>query len=507
VLDKNKSLTHECGCGCVDCTCGKRNRFFRGKRMKADDFAIEQLYGIERRRIVNRHVIGTGIVSGFPIAKEPLAVGPGFAIDEHGREIVLAHLTELGRDNLFLIGTDASSCRTEGFDQIDPASEYVLSIHYAERRFGDVDLHGGCGCEKPEKNYICETAVFSLKAVDHCPCGEKPCDWKCECPPEPERPPEHERPDPHQQPPKAEIDRLAPKATLTDQQRREGVERPNRINEMLEQLRRDHWKLPPGHHVADPCAGRGPHRCVCGRLTDQPVECGHAALCNWNGYDIDPGDGVALACVRVRTTGDRCKPVVITVTDDCRPRRFVKSNELLYDFIRGCDLTHISWISWDSWHRRVDPVPWDQFAAMFHKNGVTDFVVVFSSPVRKDTIRFDSVVMEIFTREPGTGWRIAKRIPIREFEMEPGPSTMTRYLRPIVRTKWAADEEGEEGESWFSEGNFEVRIQVDGNGILDCHDQAVDADALGVRATPTGDGVAGGLFSSSFSVSARPFDR
>ena len=41
-----------------DCPSGTRNRFFRGKRMKAEDFAKEQHYFVERRRHINRAVLG-----------------------------------------------------------------------------------------------------------------------------------------------------------------------------------------------------------------------------------------------------------------------------------------------------------------------------------------------------------------------------------------------------------------------------------------------------------------
>ena len=35
----------------------------------------------------------------------------------------------------------------------------------------------------------------------------------------------------------------------------------------------------------------------------------------------------------------------------CGPRRLVKRNDLLFDLIRGCDLTRISAIGWRDWHR------------------------------------------------------------------------------------------------------------------------------------------------------------
>jgi hypothetical protein len=62
--------THEANCVCSDCASGKRNRYFRSKRLKAEEFSIEQAYGIERRRLLNRSVVGWGVVRGFSLEQE-----------------------------------------------------------------------------------------------------------------------------------------------------------------------------------------------------------------------------------------------------------------------------------------------------------------------------------------------------------------------------------------------------------------------------------------------------
>ena len=193
-----------------DCRAGTRNRYFRGKTMKADDFEKEQRYFIGRRRLITRSVLGWGVVYGLavegsrsepgrrtrrtivlrgsvagrntsaaeqknqadedanydapaPKCAEPKAigVGAGLALDRHGREIDLRGKRSLGVNNTFLVEEDASGCRTRPLEKRAPG-RYLLSIHYAERRFGDASLPDGCGCDDPEKNYVCETAVFSL---------------------------------------------------------------------------------------------------------------------------------------------------------------------------------------------------------------------------------------------------------------------------------------------------------------------------------------------------------
>ena len=521
MLDKNTSLKHECGCGCTDCTCGKRNRFFRGKRMKADDFEIEQLYSIERRRIINRSVIGTGVVNGFQMWPGAAAsVEPGFAIDELGREIVLAHAAKLGPDNLFLVATGASGCRTLPLNEAKADTHYLLSIHYAERRYGDADVHGGCGCEKPEKNYLCETGVFSLTEVcEPCPCGEKPCDWHCECRTAPDscdqvRPPDTHTP--HQTP--GTLPHPSEKAEdLTD--------RTRAIEEAIKLLRED-GDLPPPElfervpqeqpFIPNNRGGRGPHGCLCHRLMEQEVDCSHPALCDWNGYFIDPKHGVALACVTITRKEDKCDPVGITVVDPCGPRHFIKSNELLYDFIRGCDLTHISWVSWHAWHRRREMMPWQLFASLFYKNqndndpnnGKTAFVVRFSAPVCIDTIRYDSVVMRAITIEQPTDWRLTRRIPIVRFDYAPHDSAglipgTTDQIRIYVSPDWI-DDEIHGKSSWLTGFGFEIEFELDGFGILDCHRQPIDAEAIGLEAFPTGNGSPGGMYRSAFRVLPKP---
>ncbi len=498
MLDKNKSLTHECGCVSSDCVCGKRNRFFRGKRMKADDFEIEQAYGIERRRIINRSVIGAGVVNGFAMTKGLSDVGPGFALDKHGREIVLEHSTKFGPGNVVLIAPSGSGCRTLPLDQARPKRQYLLSVHYAERRYGEANLPGGCGCDKPEHNYVCETAVFSLMEVHGpCPCGEKPCHRTCEC-------------------------GITDSCEHKPEEKTEDGRTKAEVEAYLKAEAEANWKveLPPpekpDRRDLHANRGRGPHACLCHWLMDAPVDCSHPALCEWNGYWIDPAAGVALACVTITKIDDECHPFDIEVEDPCGPRDFVKSNDLLYDFIRGCDLTHISWVSWHYWHRHRDPMPWKVFAAAFDKPDPdenappvkTRFVVRFSAPVMADSIRFDSVAMRAATIEQSTDWRLVRRIPIVKLDLAPHgtavlPAGTTNQLQIYVDADWVKDEITG-GSSWLTWDVFEIEIEVYGDGILDCHRLALDGEAIGVDAYPSGNGSPGGIYRSCFRVEPKP---
>lgn len=547
MLDKNKSLTHDCGCGCGSegCDCGKRNRFFRGKRMKAEDFEIEQAYGIERRRIVNRSVIGSGVVNGFEMTKGKSKIGPGFALDSHGREIVLAHSAVLDPDHVFLMAPGTTGCRTLPLDQARPRGRYLLSVHYAERQFGEAHLRGDCGCDKPQHNYVCETAVFSLVEIHGpCPCGEEPCHRTCECaitdacgrPRQPERDDDPKYPDPKYPDPKypdpkypdpKNPDLPRPKVPISEKDR-----------ELLEEKLRSHEirEVPPPDDLAAHAhaslrdrilthteRGRGPHACVCHWLMHEPVDCSKPPLCEWRGYLIDPSDGVPLACVTLERTSDECRPIEIDVVDPCGPRRFVKNNDLLYDFIRGCDLSHISWVSWHFWHRHPTAMPWKLFAALFDKVAdvaegeepppvKTMFVVRFSAPVIKDTILFDSVAMRVATIEQSTDWRLVRRVPIVKLDLSPYGSTAlppgtTNQLQIFVDPDWVRDEIASHSSSWLTWDVFEVEIEVYGDGILDCHHLALDGEALGLEPFPSGNGSPGGTYRSSFRVEPKPSKR
>ena len=480
-----------------DCGAGPRNRYFRGKTMKADDFDKEQRYFIGRRRLITRSVLGWGVVNGLavegsrdepgdrpandyeaePAAEsadrstsdqshqqdrnstyvfrprkcrdpKPIAVGAGLALDRNGREIDLRSQRTLEIGNTFLVEEYAGGdCRTIPLDTLTPG-RYELSIHYAERTFGDAKIPDACGCDDPQKNYVCETAVFSLRtiATRRCPCGEEPCSRTCRC------------------------------------------------------------------GAASSCGhgGRGPHACLC-EWTAKAVDADAVRLCEWRGYRIDPAAGVPLACVVVEVRQGKCDlEIVGCIEDDCSPRRLVKNNDLLYDLIRGCDLARISWISWSQWHRSDEQMPWMHFESLFDANGSTEFVVRFSQPILKKTLKRDVITISAVTTEQATGWRIARRIPVIDVDVTPEkgylqqypelPSGTTNQMRVKVRPEWIRDEIEYGRESWLSQRDFRIEIEIYGDYILDCHGQAIDANPVGLRSAPTGNGSPGGTFRSTFRV-------
>jgi hypothetical protein len=70
----------------------KRNRYFFGKLLSAEDLEREQEYHLERQRRTNRFMHGWGVVDGLKVSVEggtKVVVSAGLAIDCAGNEIVV----------------------------------------------------------------------------------------------------------------------------------------------------------------------------------------------------------------------------------------------------------------------------------------------------------------------------------------------------------------------------------------------------------------------------------
>lgn len=444
---------HEPGCGCKNCAAVQRNRFFKGKLMKAPEFAMEQAYGIERRRLLTRELAGWGVLRGLAVSgtkdgpADEFRISAGLAIDCHGREILLCDEAVVDGRNTCVI---AENCELKSVDKLEPGS-YVLAVHYAEFLFGDAAFPAECCGTKTEKNYVCEGAIFSLRRVcGDCPCGEPPCPKCCRC----------------------------------------------------------HCGKCRGEH------GRGSHLCCWTGKADAP--CPPSKPCRWRDYDFYVDDGVDLACLHVHEPADRCHPPKGHIEDDCGPRRIVKSNDLLYDLIRGCDLTRIGCLSWGEWHRRRHRVPWEEFLrklkgeephALENEVRITGFEVAFTGPVKNETVRPDCFALKFTV---GRNWRETHSVEIVEVilsgRLEHDPPETSRRATLCV-----SDESFEDltchGSRIRREG-AEVCIEVRGDYILDCYEQAVDANAHGFAlhgdwcedVRPSGNGTPGGTLVSTFRV-------
>jgi hypothetical protein len=75
-----------------------RNHYFYGQLLGVQSLELETAYTIRQRRLLNRLVLGYGVVCGLDVQLTPdgdeIVITPGLAIDRHGREIIVARRTD-----------------------------------------------------------------------------------------------------------------------------------------------------------------------------------------------------------------------------------------------------------------------------------------------------------------------------------------------------------------------------------------------------------------------------
>jgi hypothetical protein len=261
---------------------------------------------------------------------------------------------------------------------------------------------------------------------------------------------------------------------------------------------------------------RGGCQCLCDYLSELDCNPDCEKLCVIEEpcarIRVDLDHGVPLACVKLEVDECGCWSFCEEI-EACGPRRLVKRNDVLFDLIRGCDLTRISKIGWAPWHRARRPVPWLDFAKSFGDTGpegcyvTADYWVEFSRPVRADTVRADCFSMTILVPEDEGGWLTPMRVPILGVETNEGdpdiPAGHVTRATMMVDSDWV-DDAVRARHSVFADDATSVEIEVLGDYMVDCNGQTVDANAAGLIAAPTGKGVPGDRLISKFAVEARP---
>ena len=160
----------------------KRNRYFTGKYMTADDFSAEQAYFLNRLWLHNRLHHGWGIVSGLRVLPHPrsdcvhewVVVRAGIAIDCYGRELILEKDTPIQLPKV--------------------VPEGILVIQYQEKEieYGPILYsEDGCSPTREEANQICEIAELKIIPLTEIskgcwphlgPAGDSSCRNDCDDP-------------------------------------------------------------------------------------------------------------------------------------------------------------------------------------------------------------------------------------------------------------------------------------------------------------------------------------
>ncbi|WP_052350526.1 hypothetical protein [Paenibacillus gorillae] len=139
----------------------ERNRYFYGKLLTVRDFESEQKYVNDKRRLLNRLLYGSGVVSGMqvvPVDDKTISVEMGVAIDYIGREVVIPAPVTL---KLSMI---------EGFTNNEYKKNVYLCVNYDEKGKEPVHSVGNSAVrsdEVSEYNRVLES--YRLSIVEEAP--------------------------------------------------------------------------------------------------------------------------------------------------------------------------------------------------------------------------------------------------------------------------------------------------------------------------------------------------
>lgn len=466
--------------GCDPCGSGRRNRYFRDKRLHVADYVIEQDFHIGRRRLVNRAMLGWGVVEGFALTLDDgrLEVAAGLAIDPCGREVVACEPAKLADPDAFVwLGGEGKECDLRIVDP--PAAPalpdddykpkkkaayaleakpglYLLCAHYAEKPVDAVRIEEDCGGARCEPNHTCETVVYSLRPVACCPAGLPGC--RCHaCAGE-------------------------ARACCEDE-------------------------------PVSGCAAleRGPQRLLAGWSQNARNSCCGSAKCaapklvEHHCLSLDPNAGVPLACVEV---GFHCnEPRIEAIVDDASPRRLARPNEVLFDLIRGCDLVRIENVGWNKWLAAPRHVKFTDFAKMFEVKGGrpkgavrTKFSVDFTGPVLAADLTPDVFTMTLLRADSDEDIASLVRVPVAGIVAtgsHPGdpPGTARGFTIEIASGFWVGEIERRTRSGFASPTTVEIEVRCE--FISDCNRQMVTGGGRGVPSNGT---IPGQRFLSTFTV-------
>lgn len=175
---KTKTKPEPCPkCGQIECF--KRTRYFPGQLLTNHDLETDQRYFIEKNKLHNRYLVGSGVVCGLAVrcgkCDGTIIVEPGYAIDCCGNDIVLCDGAE------FDVVEYLEACRRavdpdchskippQRFRCDDEPQEYCLILSYTETLAEPVTAftrQNGCTPNRCEPSRICEGYRLDLAKKD-----------------------------------------------------------------------------------------------------------------------------------------------------------------------------------------------------------------------------------------------------------------------------------------------------------------------------------------------------
>ena len=429
----------------------ERNNYFFGKQFTVRDLLQEQSYLNDKRHLINRTVLGWGVVCGLDVYWDPrkrkLVVGPGMALDCCGHEIIVCENQYLSFDE------DDDACCLE--DKQKPQGKFVLCLEYHECHAEPIDLPAA-GCDekgKTEYNRIRERFKLRLRSWDDA-CPKEPRDIYC-----------------------------------PDQYKHEATD---------EQFQRECTTEDLHHYLCEKLKAGCPEceNCDCVILATiefkgEPSEQGYYG----KGYKQPYQQAYKQGKGYDQGGGGHEPPVV----DACTNRKLVYNNSLLYDLIycQHGDLPHIVDFTW----RKTYPareIGLDEFTQMM-RDGLT---VYFDQPLNPDSLNRHTFIVSYLLRDTGTGCFVKQRIPVQEIRTGWDGDCFTATF--VATERWISKElDAEDSELLASLPNLEsgvdIEITLRGSRIWSEAGKALDGDFVADK-LPTGNGTQGGDFVDWFRV-------
>jgi hypothetical protein len=162
---------------CSDMNGFERPRYFPGQLLTNHDLEAAQQYVIEKNRLHNRYLVGTGVVCGLAVRCHPtcngvVVVEPGYAIDGCGNDVVVGASVEF--DVLQYLKACEQEAEPDCYGKIpatpsrcdaEAPKEYCLMLHYAEEPIKPVTAlirDNSCSTNRCEPSRIRETFRLAL---------------------------------------------------------------------------------------------------------------------------------------------------------------------------------------------------------------------------------------------------------------------------------------------------------------------------------------------------------
>ncbi|HEX7334520.1 MAG TPA: hypothetical protein VF290_23665 [Pyrinomonadaceae bacterium] len=418
----------------------ERNNYFYGKQFTVRDLLQEQSYFNDKRHLINRMVLGWGVVCGLDVEWKPekrkLVVEPGMALDCCGHEIIVCEKQYLSFDK------NDDDCCLE--DRQRPVGKFVLCLEYHECKAEPIDFPAA-GCDekgKTEYNRIRERFKLRLKSWDEA-CPKEPHDHVC----------------------------------CSDNYKQEATG---------EEFQRD-------------CTTETVHQCLCHRLKDGCPECENCdcVILATIEFKAPTEEGYEEYYPEQKPQEQPEDPIV----DACTNRKLVYNNSLLYDLI-NCyhgDLPHIVDFSWREQAYPSREVSIDTFLQMM-RDGLT---VYFDQPIEPDSLNRHTFIVSYLLRDTGTGAFVENRIPVQEIRKDQEgdcyTATFVATERWINKELDAEDSELLAGMPSIDSG-VDIEITLRGSRIWSSSNgKSLDGEYLADK-LPTGNGTQGGDFVDWFRV-------